>query len=169
MRLVKELEPVGKTVATVTGKTRAESVLQFMLGDQKFYGDRNVFCVEDFLEILDITFSCNDFGAWNAGKGKREQAKVLILRMYVSGETKQFMLNLAADKKSTFASASTALKWRLSTCYDDMGKWATRPGALVTYYSRASIQAGHRAVDPHSYREYAYNNMWPAPICLQSS
>ena len=42
------------------------------------------------------------------------------------------MLNLTADKKSTFASASAALKWRFPTCHDDMGEWAAGAEEIST-------------------------------------
>jgi len=41
-------------------------MLQLLLGDRRFCGDKNAICVEDFLEILDILFSTQNLDAWVA-------------------------------------------------------------------------------------------------------
>jgi len=66
----------------------SDLILQLLLGDRKFCGDKNAICVEDFLEILDIFFSTQNLGASIADETKGEQIKVMILQSYVSGKAK---------------------------------------------------------------------------------
>jgi len=50
-------------------------MLQLLLGDQKFCGDKNTIFVEDFLEILDIFSSTQNLDARIADETKREQIR----------------------------------------------------------------------------------------------
>ena len=57
----------------------AEPMFQYILQDQKFCGDKNTICVEDFLDTLDILFYCQNLDAKITDEGKRERAKLLTL------------------------------------------------------------------------------------------
>ncbi|RPB26537.1 hypothetical protein L211DRAFT_847168 [Terfezia boudieri ATCC MYA-4762] len=84
---------------------------------EQFSGEKNTIGVEDFLDSLDLSFSCLDA---IADETKREKAKLLTLQGH-----------LEADKKVNFALAANTLRQCFPTRNDAMGAWSAKARVVV--------------------------------------
>lgn len=85
---------------------------------ERFSGEKNTLAVDDFLDTLEMSFSCLES---ITDPVKQERAKVLALQGHLDGKARAFWMTLRADRKATFVLASEALKQRFPTHDDELG------------------------------------------------
>ena len=98
-----------------------------LLKPERFSGEKNTIGVTDFLNSLEVAFTCLES---MQDTTQKEQAKVVILQGHLDGKAKQFWLSLRSDKKATFELASQALKRRFPTYEDSLGDWEEKVKAV---------------------------------------
>jgi len=94
---------------------------------ERFSGEEDSVAVTDFLDTLELTFTCLES---IQDPIKRERAKVLTLQGHLEGKARQFWLSLRAEKKATFLTASEALKSKFPERVDDYREWAIKYKAI---------------------------------------
>jgi len=98
-----------------------------LLKPERFSGEKNTIGVTDFLNSLEVAFTCLEP---MQDAGQKEKAKVVVLQGRLDGKAKQFWLSLRAEKKATFNTASEALKSKFPDRVDDHQEWVIKSKAI---------------------------------------
>ncbi|KAF8415590.1 hypothetical protein EV426DRAFT_701275 [Tirmania nivea] len=95
------------------------SIFQLLFRPQRFSGEGDTVCVEDFVDILRFSFMGLD-------PAMEERAKVLTLQSYLDRKAKQYWMTL----KATFEIAAGVLTQRFTRPVDDLDEWGEKSQAI---------------------------------------